>query len=112
MFSRLRRGDFWYITILFKAFSYQIFVRASGEASLGTQRYFSMHVLMRILSHRRRGDLGTQRYLVDASTILGTQRYFIKALYQESTSLWRGLFLNENLAFLKISFFLFDPDLV
>ena len=40
IYSRLRRGDFRYTTILPKGFSYLILVRASGEAILGTQRYF------------------------------------------------------------------------
>ena len=39
-FTQLRRGDFRYTTILLLAFSYIKFVRASGEAILGTQRYF------------------------------------------------------------------------
>ena len=41
-FSRLRRGDFRYTTILVKPFSYYK-IRASGEAILDTQRYFSKH---------------------------------------------------------------------
>mgnify|MGYP000515058162 CR=1 FL=1 len=41
--SRLRRGDFRYTTILFKAIYDLKKIRASGEAILGTQRYFSKH---------------------------------------------------------------------
>ena len=81
--SHLRRADFRYTTILvqrifvfvrasgeailgtqryfFDAFSYYCFVRASGEAILGTQRYCSMHVrcifLLIFCSRLRRGDL-------------------------------------------------------
>ena len=37
----LRRGDFRYTTILLLTFSYINFVRASGEAILGTLKYLS-----------------------------------------------------------------------
>ena len=37
VFSRLRRGDLRYTTLLFKALSF--FFRASGEAILGTLKY-------------------------------------------------------------------------
>ena len=38
-FARLRRGDFRYTTIIWKAI-YDYFFFAFGEAILGTQRYF------------------------------------------------------------------------
>ena len=42
-----------------------VFVRASGEAILGTQRYLD----------DAKAILGTQQYLDDAKAILGTHRY-------------------------------------
>ena len=39
-FSRLRRGDFRYTKIFFYSAVSLIIFRASGEAILGTQRYF------------------------------------------------------------------------
>ena len=53
--SRLRRGDFRYTTICFQKHFYTQFVRASGEAISGTQRYFSKDFLL-IFSRLRRGD--------------------------------------------------------
>ena len=64
--SRLRRGDFRYTTILFKAFSYSKFF-ASGEAILGTQRCFSTHFLIIIFFASGEAILGTQRYLDDTT---------------------------------------------
>ena len=40
IYSRLRRGDFGYTTILPNGCSYLILVRASDETILSTQRYF------------------------------------------------------------------------
>ena len=55
-YSRLLRGEFRYATILPKGCSYLILVRASGEAILGTQRYFPKAFLITISSRLRRGD--------------------------------------------------------
>ena len=60
LLSHLRRCDFRYTTILFTA-SYYLFVRASGEAILGTQRYFSQlgscDVTVTILGHNTGSQL-------------------------------------------------------
>ena len=45
-FSRLRRGDLRYTKIFFYSVLLLKFVRASGEAILGTQRYFSKDALI------------------------------------------------------------------
>ena len=50
------KKDFQVAPEKFKAFSSYLLLRASGEAILGTQRYFSNHVLINFFSRRRRGD--------------------------------------------------------
>ena len=45
-FSRLRRGDFRYTKIFYNSILLLKIVRASGEAILGTQRYFSKDALI------------------------------------------------------------------
>ena len=48
-FPRLRRGDFRYTTILFKAIPHLILNRASRGAILGTQQYLSKQFLIEFL---------------------------------------------------------------
>ena len=77
-----------------------MFVRASGEAVLGTQRCLPKDVLTKVSSRLRRGDfryttihsnLFSYRKTGRASgeTILGTQRYFPKVLIIKYVSLLR-----------------------
>ena len=90
-FSRLRRGDFRYTTILFKAFSYYCFLFASGEAILGTQRYFSKHFLIKW-------------FFASGEAISGTQRYFSKhVLIIVCFRLRRGDFRYTTIRFKAIS---------
>ena len=63
--SRLRRGDFRYTTILFKLFSSYFLCRASAEAILGTQRYFSNDFLIIFVRASGGAILRTQRYFIE-----------------------------------------------
>ena len=54
--SRLRRGDFRSTKIVLLALFYIICFRASGEAILGTLKYFNLSFLSKIVSRLRRGD--------------------------------------------------------
>ena len=66
MYHRLRRGDFRYATILFKAVKRLNLYFAFGEAIWGTQQYlilvksiFTIHFLLAF----GEASLGTQRYI-------------------------------------------------
>ena len=94
VFSRLRRGDFRYTTILFhialQYFLLSICSRASGEATLGTQRYFlyCALVLLLIIFCCASGEavLGTQRYFIKELYTNTLHKHFIQALYTTTLS--------------------------
>ena len=81
--SCLRAGDFWYTAILFKSSSYILnCCRASGEAILDTQRYFSKQCLISFCSRLRRGDFRYTTILYQSTL----SKHFIQALYQSFLS--------------------------
>jgi len=87
--SRLRRGDFRYTTISSTHVFRLEFVRASGEAILGTQRYFNKALYTSTLTKHFTQALypsTLSKHFIQALYTSTLTKHFIQALYQSTLS--------------------------